>query len=111
MSATAWPLFLGAAVVGAITRYELGRRFALGILAVNIVGSFVLGIVFQLARVGDLGVDPYLVIGSGFCGSLTTFSTVSVDVASRPRLRWGYGLVTLVACLVAARLGIALGHA
>jgi len=108
MSAMAWPLFLVAAAIGAIGRYELARRFSFGILAANIAGSFILGVLTGLASRHGLGVDPYLVLGAGFCGSLTTFSTVSVDVAERPGARWRYGLVTVTSCITVAILGLAL---
>lgn len=111
MSATVWPLFLLAAAGGAVARYELGRRHSLGILTVNVVGSIVLGLLTGLAEEHGLGVDPLLVLGAGFCGSLTTFSTVSVDVAARPAQRWRYGAITTVACLAAAAVGVVLGRA
>ncbi len=108
MSAVAWPLFLLAAAIGAISRHELARRFSFGILVANIAGSFILGLLTGLASHHGLGVGPFLVLGAGFCGSLTTFSTVSVDVAGRPNARWRYGLVTVTCCVAVAVLGIAL---
>jgi CrcB protein len=106
VSAAAWPFFLLAASAGAILRHETARRLNLGILAVNVAGSLILGVLLGLARHHGLTADPYLVLGSGFCGSLTTFSTVAVDVANRPEMRWRYGLVTIALCLAAARIGL-----
>ena len=80
-------LMLGGAL-GAFTRYMIsnlvydwfGRGFPYGTLAVNIIGSFLMGLltVFFMEK-GHL--DPALKLGLlvGFLGALTTFSTFSLD--------------------------------
>ena len=99
---------LGAgAFVGAMSRYQAGRIVAEWIAtdphrwgklqgwhtaAINIGGSFVLGCVTatplvqneNLVSVKPAGLSPRakLMLGVGFCGSFTTFSTFSVDVAN-----------------------------
>jgi len=74
---------LGAAV-GAPLRYlvnhwireRLGGTPAAGTLVVNVAGSFVLG-----AIVGaGVGGAPLALVGIGFCGALTTFSTLALEV-------------------------------
>ncbi|WP_111767237.1 fluoride efflux transporter CrcB [Nakamurella deserti] len=71
---------LGAAI-GAPLRYLTDRfvtvrvesRFPVGTLVVNVAGSLILGL---LAGAGLAGDDPWqLVVGTGFCGALTTYST------------------------------------
>jgi CrcB protein len=54
-----------------------GRTTALGTLAVNVVGSAVLGLVL-----GWTAAPSWVValVGTGFCGTLTTFSTFGFDV-------------------------------
>jgi CrcB protein len=72
---------LGAAV-GAPTRYladravqrRLGSRFPWGTFAVNVVGCFVLGLVAG-SRTVPVGIVT--LVGTGFCGALTTYSTFS----------------------------------
>jgi CrcB protein len=54
-----------------------GRDPALGTLAVNVAGSAVLGVVMGLADLPDWVVA---LVGVGFCGTLTTFSTFGADV-------------------------------
>ena len=54
-----------------------GAGSVVGILVVNVVGSLVLGLV-----VGARDLSPAVValVGTGFCGTLTTFSTYGYDV-------------------------------
>ncbi len=78
---------LGGAV-GACSRYLiselcillLGRGFPYGTLTVNIVGSFIMGLLMAMFQKELLAVEPWRqVIGLGFLGALTTFSTFSMD--------------------------------
>lgn len=108
---------LGAAV-GAPTRYLAdrvlqaahGTAFPWGTLAVNVAASFVLGLV--LAAPGA----PLLVaaIGVGFCGALSTWSTLAYDAVrlAEAGTRTAAVLdvvVSVLAGLGAAGLGLALG--
>ena len=54
-----------------------GPGSVLGTLTVNVVGSAVLGVLLGLR-----GVSPAVLalVGTGFCGTLTTFSTFGWDV-------------------------------
>lgn len=78
---------LGGAV-GACARFLVseiciilfGRGFPIGTLTVNVVGSFIMGVL--IACVENEWLSPYpwkQVIGLGFLGALTTFSTFSMD--------------------------------
>jgi CrcB protein len=83
MSVGAWIAFLIAAAVGACARYlldglvraRIGSAFPWGTCVVNISGSFVLGVITGLALYHGLSVDSRLVLGAGFCGAYTPFST------------------------------------
>ena len=58
----------------------LGKGFPFATLMVNIIGSFVMGLLFQLIEQGVLNVNVHKsLIGVGFLGALTTFSTFSLD--------------------------------
>lgn len=77
---------LGAGI-GAPTRYVIDSffrstyRFPVGILIVNILGSFLLGI--SAEDKSELGYALF-----GFCGALTTWSAFSLDLYSqRSKLR------------------------
>ncbi|MDG5777811.1 fluoride efflux transporter CrcB [Haloarculaceae archaeon H-GB2-1] len=72
--------------VGAILRYSVAQAlpssFPLGTLAVNVLGSFALGILLYEARlVGALSAETRLVVGTGFLSSFTTYSTFAVETS------------------------------
>ena len=72
-----------------------------GTLLVNGVGSLLLGLVVGAS-------DPVVaLVGTGFCGAFTTFSTYAWLVVERQR--WGYAALTTAGCLCAAALGLAVG--
>lgn len=63
---------------------RLGRAFPYGTLAVNIAGSFILGLVTGLvASRADLSPTIRMLVGVGFCGAFTTFSTFAVETLQR----------------------------
>lgn len=77
---------LVAGAVGAVIRYALSRAYPVrpghlpgGILIVNVVGSGIAGAVIGLAERAAVGDDLRLVLVTGFCGGLTTFSTWTVE--------------------------------
>ncbi|AHJ01066.1 fluoride efflux transporter CrcB [Vibrio parahaemolyticus] len=78
---------LGGAI-GACSRYLVsefcvllfGRGFPYGTLTVNVVGSFIMGLLIAAFENEILATEPWRqVIGLGFLGALTTFSTFSMD--------------------------------
>ncbi|WP_227521531.1 MULTISPECIES: fluoride efflux transporter CrcB [Bacillus] len=78
--------------LGAVARYIAGvwimKRYPtpiipIGMLAVNVIGSFFLGVLYGMIyeEPNVLYQNPYFVtIGIGFLGAFTTFSTFSVEV-------------------------------
>jgi CrcB protein len=57
-----------------------GTDFPWGVLAVNVVGSCVMGaIVGLLARLGPVSEPTRLLLTTGFLGGFTTFSSFSLD--------------------------------
>ncbi len=73
--------------VGAVLRAAVGvwipAEFPWATLIVNVVGSFIIGFVFGLEAT-HLQVHPHLriLLTTGFCGALTTFSTFSYQTLS-----------------------------
>ena len=110
---------LGAAV-GAPLRYLTDRwvqarhatGFPWGTFVVNVTGSFVLGLV-----VGAAAPPAVLaLLGTGFCGALTTYSTFGYETvqlaAGRSRLMAALNAMgSVLAGLGAAALGLAVGSA
>ncbi|MCB0737670.1 MAG: fluoride efflux transporter CrcB [Bacteroidetes bacterium] len=80
-------LLVGAGgFIGAIFRYLASAGFKsisswpLGTLAVNLLGSFVLGwLVYGLAEGKGLSESQRLLFAVGFCGALTTMSTFALE--------------------------------
>lgn len=112
----------GGGAVGAAARFyadgALSARsrtdFAiLAILAVNVAGSLVLGVLTGLVLFDGVSDSWRVVLGTGFCGGFTTFSTtayagVRLAQRHRPVLAALNVLGTLLLCTVAAAVGLAL---
>ena len=98
------------AAFGAVLRYAVGEalaseRLPVATFVVNLAGSGLLGAVVA----ADIGPGGALLVGTGFCGALTTYSSFSVETVALwergDHLRaTGYALGTLLACLAAAGL-------
>jgi fluoride exporter len=104
-------VFLGA-VVGAPLRYLTDRAvqarhdsvFPWGTLSVNVIGCLVLG-----GLTGAALPDPVLsLLGTGFCGALTTYSTFGYETLRLVEQRSYFYAMANVAVSVIAGLGAAL---
>jgi CrcB protein len=83
------------------------QPFPLGILAVNLLGTLVLGVAAGAALSGE----ALVIVAGGGTGSFTTFSTWMLDTdrlgaSGRTRLAW----LNVVLSLVAGFAAVALGH-
>ncbi|MBY6437285.1 CrcB family protein [Rhodococcus kroppenstedtii] len=93
-----------------------GTGWPTGTSIVNVVGSFVLGVLLEgLARRGpDTGSRRRLrlLFGVGFCGALTTYSTFALEIVESMQqgaapLAAAYAAASIAAGLVAAGAGLA----
>ena len=116
-------VFVGGGA-GSLLRYLTGRLvpatlngspFPTAILLVNVLASFVLGaVVGWLMQRSTMGDEARLLIGVGFCGGLSTFSSFSFDtVVLLQQGRLSAALLNIglnvVLCLLASAGGFALG--
>ena len=75
---------------GAVLRWGLGLKLnalfpaiPLGTLAANLLGGYIVGLaVAYFAQMPGLSPEWRLLIITGFCGGLTTFSTFSVEIVT-----------------------------
>lgn len=89
-------------------------EFPFGIAVINLVGSFLLGLLVGLSLAGTVDSQWVLIIGTGFLGGFTTFSTASVDTVRmvfighhRRALTNSIGI--LIGAIVLAGIGLWLG--
>ncbi|MGH7001205.1 MAG: fluoride efflux transporter CrcB [Stellaceae bacterium] len=68
-------------IVGSVFVQRLGPGFPWGTLFINVTGSFLIGVVAQLAATRSLEISPVVRIfaATGVLGGYTTFSTFSLD--------------------------------
>jgi CrcB protein len=112
------------AIVGANARYVISRylakvigpAFPYGTLAINVVGSFIVGW-FMIWTTERVLIDPRwrLLVVVGFCGGFTTFSSYAFEsMAYLEQGNWALMTTNIltnnVLCLLAALAGMALAR-
>lgn len=103
---------------GAISRFALSQRiqnknktgFPLGTLSVNLLGSFLLGLLFSVSSTGLI----YLLFGVGFMGAFTTFSTLKLEAeylrkSGKKSFFYLYLICSYTIGLILAYLGLIIG--
>lgn len=94
---------------------QTGPGFPYGTLAVNVLGSFLLGAIMEAALVSTFPETLRLTLTTGVMGGFTTYSTFNYETLESFRTGgWGMGIVnvsvTVLACLVAGVLGLWAGR-
>ena len=121
MSPAASAAFVAAGGGGAVARFLLDRAvvdrtrgvFPWGTLVINVTGSLLLGLITGLALHHGLSKSAKIVLGTGFCGAYTTFSTFTHETVRLAEER-AFGtaarnvLASLVLPALAAGAGLAL---
>jgi CrcB protein len=106
---------------GAVARYlvdgavqdRTSGLFPFGTMTVNVIGSLILGLIAGSFIHHGLSGHVRAVVGTGFCGGLTTWSTASWETVrlaeeGSGRLAVGYTLSNLGASLGAGAIGLAI---
>ena len=94
------------AALGALLRWQLGTRLNSlfptippGTLAANLIGAYVIGLgIAFFATFSAISPEWRLLIITGFCGGLTTFSTFSAEITvllQQGRISWALGAVAM----------------
>ena len=102
---------MGRYVVGVLMARLLGAGFPWGTLTVNIVGSFVMGLLIEAAALrGVLSAEARAFVFVGVLGGFTTFSSFSLDVVTLVQRDevWAAGAY-LAATLVVGVFALVLG--
>jgi fluoride exporter len=108
-----WLLVVMGAMVGAPLRYLTDRAvqsrhdsvFPWGTFAVNVTGCLILGTLTGAATAGAAGSHLQLLLGTGLCGALTTYSTFSYETLRLTETGAGFYAAANVIGSVAAGLG------
>lgn len=121
---TDWLLVLAGGLVGAPVRYLLGvdAKFRLhsvfpwGTFAANAGAALILGFLAEAATDGDMRTRLNLLLATGFCGALSTWSTFSYELltlgsARRLGLAAAYLLLTVGAGVGLSFAGAAVARA
>jgi CrcB protein len=110
-----WLLVVLGAVVGAPLRHLTDRAvqsrhdsvFPWGTFAVNVCGCLILGTLTGAATAGAAGAHLQLLLGTGLCGALTTYSTFSYETLRLTETGAGLYAAANVVGSVMAGLGAA----
>ncbi|MFH8291951.1 fluoride efflux transporter CrcB [Streptomyces sp. NPDC018059] len=119
-----WLSVIAGAMIGAPLRHLTDRAvrarhdtvFPWGTFTVNVVGCLVLGVLAGAVSAGAASTSAQLLLGTGLCGALTTYSTFSYETLrlaeGGARLYAAANAVgSVVAGLGAAFLGVAVAEA
>jgi fluoride exporter len=122
----AWVAVAVGGAIGSVARFWLtgamaaltGPRFPWGTLLINVLGSFVIGLVAGLTLTSDrVGMHPdiRIFLMTGVCGGFTTFSAFSLQTLELlqggdvvPAL--GYAVGSVVFCVIGTWCGWMLGR-
>jgi CrcB protein len=99
-------------VVSGLVQQHAGAAFPWGTLAVNVIGSFLLGLVMVFIETSPFRLELAALVAAGFLGDFTTFSTFAYESAAMVRDRqWRRAVVYQAGSLAAALTAVLAGLA
>lgn len=101
-------------VVDGLIRAKLRTALPVATIAINVTGSFLLGLIAGAVIVHAAPPELQVIAGTGFLGGYTTFSTASFETvrlvqSRRTGLALVNGIGTAVVAVAAAAAGLAVG--
>lgn len=115
-------LLLAGGAIGTVLRFGVSTwvqrsllySFPFGILSVNVIGSFLIGICWSIAEYSHLSANARIFLFTGLFGGFTTFSSFALDTMSlmktgEYKLAFLNILASNVLSLIAVFLGLFLG--
>jgi fluoride exporter len=114
-----WLLVIAGAMVGAPLRYLTDRAvqarhdtvFPWGTFTINVTGCLILGVVTGAVAAGAASSHLQLLLGTGLCGALTTYSTFSYETLRLTEQGARFFAAANVVASVVAGLGAAFAGA
>lgn len=100
-------------VFDGLIRTRLGRSFPWGTIIINFTGSLLLGYIVGMVLHHHAPDDLRIILGIGFCGGYTTFSTASFETVrliedKRYLVAFSHAGGTLVLAFIGAAIGLML---
>lgn len=98
------------AILGAFLRYAIVSSpqniggLPLNVLAINVIGSFIIGLFSVVALALNLSSNYTLFVGTGFCGAFTTMSSFALETSNL----MDNNRLILVALNILANVGLSL---
>jgi len=95
--------------IGTVCRYLLSlfvqnkflSTFPFGTMSVNIIGCFLIGIIYALSDRGNISVECRLFIATGILGGFTTFSSFSNETVGMLRdSQYGYAILYVLSTVI-----------
>lgn len=124
MSPLGWAAFIAAGAIGASLRYladvaiteRAAGAFPWATFLINVTGSFLLGLLTGLGLHHGFPKAARVVVGVGFCGAYTTFSTFTFETvrlleAGEPGAAFKNAAATVLVGLSAGAAGLAVATA
>ncbi len=104
------------AILVSVTATRVTASYPLGVLLVNVIGSFVFGVAIRYGvQTGAMSDTTRMLITTGLCGGFTTFSAFSMDIVDgleqgRSTMVTTYVLASLVLGVGALLFGMSVGR-